>query len=220
MWDPSLTAPRGPDREMGAKHAFKAHDGGGVLGMTFFLAHRTEGEPGELPLMLATTGEDKKVALWDCRTWKAAARSQPMPKAACHSVCYAPWGGAGLGVLPSLVLASGDVPSLLGLNPSSGEVTELLSLVGQVDPGQKKVPKIYHAAAHPTKCASLPPGGEGGGSVLLLLAAAFASLLLPRCSTCLRADPRSAAAPPLLPPSPAGPTWWPWPATPRRWLCR
>lgn len=160
MWDPSLTAPRGPDREMGAKHTFRAHDGG-VLGMTFFLAHRTEGgEPGELPLMLATTGEDKKVALWDCRNWKAAARSQPMPKASCHSVCYAPWGGGGLGVLPSLVLASGDVPSLLGLNPSSGEVTELLSLTGQVDPGQKKVPKVYHAAAHPTKCADLTMAGS------------------------------------------------------------
>ena len=41
----------------------------------------------------------------------------------------------------------------LGLNPSNGELREYISLDGRVDPGTKKMPKIYHATVHPTRCA-------------------------------------------------------------------
>jgi hypothetical protein len=46
---------------------------------------------------------------------------------------------------------AGDVPLMVGLNPVSGAVQTLINLQGKIDPGQKKIPKIYSAAVHPTK---------------------------------------------------------------------
>lgn len=100
---------------------------------------------------MKTTGDDKKVALWNMTNWQCLNRIQPLPKASCHSVAFAPWGGAGLGVHPSLILASGDSTEIMGLDPATGDVTKLLDILGRVDPGQKKAVKIYHLAVHPTR---------------------------------------------------------------------
>lgn len=45
---------------------------------------------------------------------------------------------------------------MLGLDPASLGVMVYADLAGQVDPGHKKVPKIYHAAVHPTRCGCRP----------------------------------------------------------------
>lgn len=44
---------------------------------------------------------------WDTATWKQIGSAKPLQKASCHTVAFAPWGGAALGVHPSLVLCSG-----------------------------------------------------------------------------------------------------------------
>ena len=149
IWDPSRTPVRGQDREMAPTRSFKAHESG-VRDAAFYIAYSGE-KPDELPLRLATLGDDKKLALWDVATWKELDRLQPLPKASCHSVGFAPWGGAGLGVHPSLVLASGDATTLLGVNPTTKEILNLINLQGMIDPGQKKSPKVYHLSVHPTR---------------------------------------------------------------------
>jgi hypothetical protein len=50
------------------------------------------------------------VLIWDASSWKQLAQARPLQKASCHSVGFAPWGGAGLGVHPSLVLCTGGAP--------------------------------------------------------------------------------------------------------------
>jgi WD40 repeat protein len=103
---------------------------------------------------LATVGDDRRLAVWDTSTWTETMRIQPFPKgvkATCHSLGFAPWGGAGLGLRPSLVMASGEVAAVLGFAPRTGEVTSLMDLAGVIDPGQKKVPKLYHMRVHPTR---------------------------------------------------------------------
>lgn len=151
IWDPSQTPVRGSDREMAPKRTFKAHDSG-VRSAAFYVAYAHGGaKPGALPLQLATVGDDRKVVLWDASSWQVLSRLQPMPKSSCSFVGFAPWGGAGLGVHPSLVLASSESASLLGLHPSTGQLTQLINIQGMIDPGQKKAPKIYHAAVHPTR---------------------------------------------------------------------
>jgi len=149
-WDPSRTTRRGAEREISPIKVFKAHDNG-VLDATLFVSPPTEASAQSLPLCLATVGEDRKVALWDVATWNMISRAQPLPKNTCRSIGFAPWGSAGLGVRPSIVLASGESTSLLGLNPSSGKIEPLINLLGMVDPGQKKLPKIYEIAVHPTR---------------------------------------------------------------------
>ena len=53
-------------------------------------------------------GEDKRVHMWDVGSWKPFAKAQPLQKAVCHSIGWAPWGGTGLGLHPSLLLATGE----------------------------------------------------------------------------------------------------------------
>lgn len=149
IWDPSRTPVRGPDREMVPVRSFKAHESG-VKDAAFYIAYSGE-KPDELPLRLATVGDDKKVALWDVAKWGELDRLQPLPKASCHSIGFAPWGGAGLGVHPSLIMASGDSTTLLGLNATTKEIRTLINLQGMIDAGQKKSPKVYHFAVHPTR---------------------------------------------------------------------
>ena len=52
-------------------------------------------------------GEDKRVHMWELGSWKPFAKAQPLQKAVCHSIGWAPWGGTGLGMHPSLLLATG-----------------------------------------------------------------------------------------------------------------
>jgi hypothetical protein len=52
-------------------------------------------------------GEDKRVHMWEVGSWKPFAKAQPLQKATCHSIGWAPWGGTGLGAHPSLLLATG-----------------------------------------------------------------------------------------------------------------
>jgi WD40 repeat protein len=150
VWDPSRTPVRGAGREIAPAKAFKAHDSG-VRSAALFAAYAGD-KLQELPLRLATVGDDRRVALWDARTWQEVGRVQPLPgKASCNFVGFAPWGGAGLGVHPSLVLTSGESATVMGLDPGTKAAQPLVNLQGRIDPGQKKVPKIYHAAVHPTR---------------------------------------------------------------------
>jgi hypothetical protein len=48
--------------------------------------------------------------MWDVASWKPFAKAQPLQKASCHSVGWAPWGGTGLGAHPSLLLSTGVLP--------------------------------------------------------------------------------------------------------------
>lgn len=165
IWDPSRTPKRGGDREMGPLRTFKAHDAG-VKAAAFFVAYHPE-KPDKLPLRLATVGDDKKVTLWDASgNWAVIDRLQPPPKTTYHSVGFAPWGGAGLGVQPSLIAASGDVPIVWGINPTTKEFLPLINLQGMIDPGQKKVPKVYNIAVHPTR-PHLSAAATNTGVVLL-----------------------------------------------------
>jgi hypothetical protein len=156
VWDPSRTPARGADREMAPAKTFKAHDGA-VRSAALFVAHgvaagNAAAAPSRLPLRLATAGEDKKVALWDVATWAQLARCQPLPpKAGASFVGWAPWGGAGLGAHPSLVVASGESAAVMGLDPATLQARPMIDLQGRIDPGQKKSPKVYHAAVHPTR---------------------------------------------------------------------
>jgi len=45
--------------------------------------------------------------MWEVGSWKPFAKAQPLQKAGCHSIGWAPWGGTGLGLHPSLLLATG-----------------------------------------------------------------------------------------------------------------
>jgi hypothetical protein len=47
------------------------------------------------------------VHMWEVGSWKPFAKAQPLQKATCHSIGWAPWGGTGLGAHPSLLLATG-----------------------------------------------------------------------------------------------------------------
>ncbi len=47
--------------------------------------------------------------------------------------------------------SAGEAPIILGLNPYNGGVTMYADLAGQIEAGQKKTPKIYHMAVHPTR---------------------------------------------------------------------
>ena len=40
---------------------------------------------------------------------------------------------------------------MLGLDPATGGMERYTGLEGKIDPGQKKVPKVYHLAVHPTR---------------------------------------------------------------------
>ncbi len=55
--------------------------------------------------------------------------------------------------------APGEAPLILGLDPATGGMERYCGLEGKVDPGQKKVPKIYHLAVHPTRCVHCCPAG-------------------------------------------------------------
>jgi hypothetical protein len=57
--------------------------------------------------VLLGAGDDRRVHMWDVGSWKPFAKAQPLQKASCHSVGWAPWGGTGLGAHPSLLLATG-----------------------------------------------------------------------------------------------------------------
>ena len=149
IWDPSRTPVRGSDREMGPVKSFKAHENG-IRDAAFFVAYSGE-KPEALPLRLATVGDDKKIVLWDVATWGVLDKLQPLPKASCHSIVFAPWGGAGLGGLPSLIAVSGDATSVFGVNPTTKEIVKMIDLQGMIDPGQKKSPKVYHLTVHPTR---------------------------------------------------------------------
>lgn len=46
--------------------------------------------------------------MWEVGSWKPFAKAQPLQKATCHSIGWAPWGGTGLGLHPSLLLATGE----------------------------------------------------------------------------------------------------------------
>jgi hypothetical protein len=48
-------------------------------------------------------------------------------------------------------LHAGEVPVILGLNPYNGGISMYADLAGQIDAGQKKTPKIYGMAVHPTR---------------------------------------------------------------------
>ncbi|KAL4432170.1 hypothetical protein ABPG77_005932 [Micractinium sp. CCAP 211/92] len=163
VWDPSRTPVRGADRELAPRHSFKAHDNG-ITAMTYFLAYTEKPEPPVL--RLATTGDDKRVHMWEVGSWKPFAKAQPLQKATCHSIGWAPWGGTGLGLHPSLLLATGEAPLILGLDPATGGMERYCGLEGKVDPGQKKVPKIYHLAVHPTR-PHLVAAATNTGAVLL-----------------------------------------------------
>ena len=77
---------------------------------------------------------------------------QPYPaKATIHSVRFAPWGSGGIGGGASILMASGDSTLVLGLDVMHGAVEKMADIQGLVDPGQKKVPKIYHMISHPTR---------------------------------------------------------------------
>jgi hypothetical protein len=149
IWDPSRTPVRGSDREMAPVKSFKAHESG-IKDATFFISYSGD-KPEELPLRLATVGDDKKLCLWNVSNWGTLDKLQPLPKASCHSVKFAPWGGAGLGVHPSLIIASGESTALLGVNPATKHIIPLIDLQGMIDPGSKKIPKVYHFSVHPTR---------------------------------------------------------------------
>ena len=65
--------------------------------------------PCPLPRSARTlsAGEDKRVHMWEVGSWKPFAKAQPLQKATCHSIGWAPWGGTGLGAHPSLLRAPG-----------------------------------------------------------------------------------------------------------------
>lgn len=46
---------------------------------------------------------------------------------------------------------AGEAPLVLGLDPATGGMERYIGLEGKIDPGQKKVPKVYHLAVHPTR---------------------------------------------------------------------
>lgn len=49
------------------------------------------------------------MCIWDTKTWQQlGAPTKPLQKGSCHTVAFAPWGGAALGVHPPLVLCTGE----------------------------------------------------------------------------------------------------------------
>ena len=103
-------------------------------------------------LFLATVGDDKHIVIWDVSSWTPTMRTQPFQsKMSSHTIQFAPWGSAGIGEQPSILLASGDSTQVLGLDPATGVSTTLIDIQGLVDSGHKKSPKIYHMMTHPIR---------------------------------------------------------------------
>ena len=59
VWDPSRTSARGTDREVGPKHAFKAHDSA-ISSMTYFQCYTQRPDPP--PLRLAAAGAPRRLS--------------------------------------------------------------------------------------------------------------------------------------------------------------
>jgi hypothetical protein len=51
--------------------------------------------------------------MWEVGSWKPFAKAQPLQKAGCHSIAWAPWGGTGMGAHPSLLLATGEAGAMV-----------------------------------------------------------------------------------------------------------
>ena len=43
---------------------------------------------------------------------------------------------------------------MLGVNPVTGDTMRYITLQGKLDPGTKKIPKVYHLAVHPTQVST------------------------------------------------------------------
>ena len=56
-----------------------------------------------------------------------------------------------LTLLPLPPLPAGEAPLVLGLDPATGGMERYAGLEGKIEPGQKKMPKVYHLAVHPTR---------------------------------------------------------------------
>ncbi|BDA49478.1 hypothetical protein COCOBI_14-0960 [Coccomyxa sp. Obi] len=165
VWEPSAAAPQGPDKEISAKVSFKAHDGA-VLAMQLFQVNQGSPDPG--PLRLITSGDDKRVAVWEAWTWKEGARTRPFAKGAADSLAFSPRAGAATGAEPCIVLSSGERAALWGLYPTSRqlEVREVASLDSLVPAGQKKLPKVYRVACHPLLPHVIAVGANTGVGLL------------------------------------------------------
>ncbi|KAL6767394.1 hypothetical protein ACKKBF_B35090 [Auxenochlorella protothecoides x Auxenochlorella symbiontica] len=150
VWEPSTAAyGPGPRREISPRLFFKAHE---AAVSSLCLVEVFPGEGSSRVQYLATTGEDKRVALWQTTgSWTLHKSVQPLHKTTFHSAVHCPWASAGLGGSPSLVLASGESTVLMGLHPESGASSHCLDLAGWLDPGQKKAVKVYGAFGHPLR---------------------------------------------------------------------
>lgn len=111
VWDPSRTPARGPDRELAPARQWKAHDSA-CSAAALFLSR--DAGAGLVPMLrLATVGDDRKLAVWKVGGgWEAVGRVQPLGKASCHSVAWAPWGGGAMGSA-CVMLATGGLPAEL-----------------------------------------------------------------------------------------------------------
>ncbi|KAK9819592.1 hypothetical protein WJX72_000101 [[Myrmecia] bisecta] len=163
VWEPSASAPKGLDKELAPKATFKAHDSG-VLSMVFFQTAADSPDAG--PMRLLTSGDDKKLAVWDTATWKEVSRAKPLAKGSCHSVAYSPRAGGPAAVEPCLLLSSEESPVIYGMYPSSGNVVQVASVEQLLPAGSKKVPKVYQMACHPLLPHLVALGANSGFALL------------------------------------------------------
>lgn len=134
---------------MAAVTSFKAHEGG-VNGLCYGTLPG-EGATG-VQFRLSSVGEDRCVCVWDGVSFRPRNREQPLGKASCNTVDFLIGGELAVGTGPCLVATSKETPVVLGHHPLTGQHTVLLDLTSVIDPGHKKIPKVYGAAVHPVKC--------------------------------------------------------------------
>ncbi|KAK9822211.1 hypothetical protein WJX81_006190 [Elliptochloris bilobata] len=161
LWEPSAAPPREVDREVSPKATFKAHEGE-VLAMQLFQDNSDSPDPG--PLRLITSGEDKRVAVWEVGSWKEVARTRPLARGAADALAVSARAGAPTGAQPSVLLASGERAAIWGLFPTSRQlaVAQQAALDSVLPAGHKKAPKIYALACHPLQPHLVAVGANAG----------------------------------------------------------
>lgn len=153
IWDPSLSPKslKGGEADIRPIKTFKAHDAGVHDLELFGLEAAAKGQLVMVPC-IASVGADRQLRVWNTRTWSEIVLPlQVLPKSSLKAIASSMGGGLSLGSRYPLFGISDESCILFGLDPKESKSKVHIDITGIVDRGQKKMPKIYHMAASPTR---------------------------------------------------------------------
>lgn len=155
VWDPSRSEKsfeKGTSVAIQPITCIKAH-AEGVFDVDLF-GLQVVGKNGALALTpyLASVGADKQMCAWNVNSWtKEHLPLQVLPKDCLVSVGSTMRAGLGLGSAMPLVGISDKSCAIFGLDPKESKFSVLIDLQHMLDKGDKKRPKFYSMALHPSK---------------------------------------------------------------------